>query len=198
MDGKKVKTCESACNHGNSPPPHTGTRRYRERRRKLLFLSLLFAVASLIPLSAQSARGGGRSGAVQPPAATSRAVLVRGTIPVSGLDFFPTNALPAYEGEYRFRNDSIRIWFTREVLFFSSEWAPRRYGELPGFESTSGSRRIFAFREAGGYYLIIDFPENAAWISSFITVFRARFDFFLQSAKSDAEISFPAIIEVPS
>jgi hypothetical protein len=127
----------------------------------------------------------------------NRAILVRGSIPITGIPYFPPNALPALEGEYRFRSATVQVFFTREILYFPVEWTKARYGEASVYELKAGERVVAAYRDPSGFYLILDFPPNADWISRFFTAFRSRFEFFRQSAKTDADLSFPAVVEVP-
>lgn len=126
----------------------------------------------------------------------TRAVLVRGSIPIAGIPHLAPNALPALEGEYRFRGEAVFAYFTREVLYFPPEWSPRTYGAAPVLEMKAGNRAVAAFKDPSGFYLLLDFPDGAAWRASFFSAFKSRFDFFMQSAKTDSDISFPAVFDV--
>jgi hypothetical protein len=163
----------------------------RSRAYRSAFLAFLAASIAFIPVLRYAAAA--QSAVSNAP---NRAILARGPIPVNGIPYFPPNALPALEGEYRFREATVDVFFTREILYFPAAWSKARYGEASVFELKSGGRVVVAYRDASGYYLILDFPPNAAWASRFLAAFRSRFEFFRRSAKTEADLSFPAVVEV--
>jgi hypothetical protein len=68
----------------------------------------------------------GQNDPVEPAAAESRLVLERGNYWTAGIPGFGENALKAFTGEYRMpgSDNPVRIWLTREVLYYEG-WTGR-------------------------------------------------------------------------
>jgi hypothetical protein len=135
--------------------------------------------------------------------ADTRAVLVSGPLPAAGIPWFPPNALPAITGRYRLGKETIGVFFTREILYFTPEWLANSYDDLKVRERVmplpgAGERMVAAWRDEKGFIILLDFPRESDWKAAFIRIFRTRFSFFLQSIKSDDELSFPAILDLPA
>jgi len=156
-----------------------------------------------------------------PARSEARALLVRGSASVKGLPNFGRNALPALYGEYRLigRDDAEgpRVWMTSEALYLSTEdWAPERLAgrasyaaRKPASPESPGARlflfdRPFASEGQGAaprvWTVLMELPaygdsEAAAVYERFVPVFLDRLSYFLANARSQTDVSFPAVLE---
>jgi hypothetical protein len=136
--------------------------------------------------------------------AGSRAILDRGTYAVKGLPFFSPNAIPCLMGEYLFPAPKadlrIPVWYTREPLVFGAEWARR---DMPPYAArvllrTEGGRQAGAVLSlaTARYTLFLELPSDSAAFRDFAVALEQRFAVFFASAPSDAELSFPAYVDI--
>ena len=152
-------------------------------------LAVALAVVSVLPSVAQSA--------------SDRAVLVRGTLRVRGVEHFPANAVPAFYGEYRWDRSTVRVWVVREALYLSEDWTEY------SFRSPSG-RALKAFRKVPGpqdpgfevlavrseeYWSVFEFPASEGDPRAFITSFSDRLRYFVAHS-SPSDVSLPAVLEI--
>jgi len=149
-------------------------------------------------------------------AAKSSGLLVRGPFSERGLPFFGANAIPVLRGEYLVGAKAedaasavgaasaegsassagpTTVWYTREGVVLSSAWQA-----IPG--SANASLRLLAQPEGEvlyvrgeGYSLFVRAPKADAAARSFALALNRRFAVFFNSASSDAELSFPAVVE---
>ena len=126
------------------------------------------------------------------------AILIRGPDRLQGLPFFTPNAIPSLRGSYLLGKDELPFWFTREALVFGGAWVDdaswvTKAGGRPLTSRTAGGRIDLALRYPG-WSIILELPSADPAIHRFVGAFIDRFTFFLDNAKSDAELSFPATL----
>jgi hypothetical protein len=119
-------------------------------------------------------------------------ILVKGTLTVKGLSFFPSNAFPAHYGEYRVPQGPIRVWYCSQSLFFPESWKSVPGKDIALLEDAKSG--IWAYKPPG-YALFFSFPTGFIDRRAFILLFLSRFESFRKSAAGSAELSFPAILE---
>jgi hypothetical protein len=151
------------------------------------------------------------------PAVKKTAVLLRGTYPLRGLPFFGPNAIQSLYGEYHLGIEArdaaaalkaasdelgqgnpnrINVWYTREQVVLSSEW---KSTVAPGMrilsrpEGRPGIEVLFVKGE--GYSLFFECNTDNAELRSFALALNRKFAVFFNNASSDAELSFPALVE---
>jgi len=137
-------------------------------------------------------------------AAPSRAVLVRGTLQVRGVPHLSANSIPALYGEYRWEAVGIPVWVVRDELFLSPEWTETPFRSTAGIRiraysrsvmTGEGRRTVFALRDAA-YWILAETPSETANPMPFLETLVTRLAYFSAQAKSPADLSFPAILEI--
>lgn len=165
-------------------------REARGARAVLLALGLL--ALGLVPaLPAAGAPPGPAS-----PAATAR--LAKGPYPVKGLPFFATNALPALQGEYSLAQGSCRVWSCRAGLVFGGEWKSQGRPEAgqPVLRILASPSSVVLALSGEGYTLFFEAPADSPLLRNFAYAMEKRFRGFFAGAPTDAELSFPAFVDL--
>jgi hypothetical protein len=174
------------------------------RRPWKLGAAAALAAAAFLGLGLPSAEAQAGSG--------PRAVLAAGTFALRGLPFFSPNAIPCLKGEYALSpggatappaaetgiipGERIPVWFTREPLIFGAEW---KRSSLGGYAARSLSRpagQALAL-VSERYVLVFEIPSDDAAFRSIALAIANRFAVFFANAPTDAELSFPAFVDLP-
>ena len=141
-----------------------------------------------------------------------RAILVKGTYAIRGLPFFPPNVIQALGGEYALggypsgtagngsRPIRIPVWYTRERVFFGGPWKRTSVPAYTAYslergEGGKGGDFILALAN-GSYILFFAFPEDRPRYRELAAIVERRFAIFFANAKNDAELSFPAYVDI--
>ncbi|HUX42387.1 MAG TPA: hypothetical protein VMV83_14560 [Rectinemataceae bacterium] len=161
--------------------------------RTLLFLGLSFCAVQLAPQTLALAPT-----ALPTTAPSGTAILISGPDRVLGLPFFSPNSIPALRGTYLIGVDRLPVWFTREALFFGTEWgADDTWAPGSGLraltQKAAEGRVDLALRKAG-WSVIFELPSTDPALRRFVRAFMDRFGFFLENAGSDSALSFPATV----
>jgi hypothetical protein len=90
----------------------------------------------------------------------------------------------------------VRTWFTREPLVLGKEWNRIEFGSYKAFVSNRPGVVVFAIMN-GTYSLFFELPEDSAVVRRFVSAFDRRFSVFFANAAGDAELSFPAYVDIP-
>lgn len=125
--------------------------------------------------------------------AESRAVLVSGTERVKGIADLPRNALPALRGAYDWEGTRIVVHFTREAIPIEKT-APRL--KATAFLLIKAETKTILYHKGEGFLLLVAPDADRPDIDRFATVFIDRFNYFRSFAKTDAELSFPAVLAI--
>ena len=171
---------------------------------RILILAVALAGLARPALSAASPASG----------TPARAILAKGPDASRGLPFFSANAIPSLRVEYLIvpagaipanaaeavapgRADPVvRVWYTRERLVLGATW---KVVEL-------GGRRARLLERVEGpvialiserYALLFELPADSPSLRGFATTLERRFAIFFDNAPTDAELSFPAIVDLP-
>ncbi|MGO8692790.1 MAG: hypothetical protein ACLQMF_03865 [Rectinemataceae bacterium] len=144
-----------------------------------------------------------------------RAMLIRGPLVFHGLPFFAPNALPGLEGEYSLVSGTaepavqgssggapaervlqLRIWYTREPLYFGTDWIRGTMGRYAIYTSKRDATGavVIAFA-ADRYELLVELPSDDAELRRFAAALEDRFALFFADAATDADLSFPAYVD---
>jgi hypothetical protein len=151
------------------------------------------------------------------PAVKKTAVLLRGTYPLRGLPFFGPNAIQSLYGEYhlgieardaaaaaraviedeeKHKASRVAVWYTREPLVISAEdWKPTASSALRVLAQPDRPSGSVLFVKGGGYSLFFECNTDNAELRSFALALNRKFAVFFNNASSDAELSFPALVE---
>ena len=170
-------------------------------------LPALLAALLLVPAASGAAA----------PAAPPRAILARGPDPVRGLPFFSPNAIPALRAEYRFPSlaapspaapaagpdespaapagPGLTLWYSRSPLVFGPAWTRTALAERRAYLLPRGEGPVLALAGAG-YTLFFELPEDGPAYRAFALRLDGRFSLYFESAPSDAELSFPAFVDL--
>ena len=123
------------------------------------------------------------------------ALLVRGPLRLRGIDLLAPNALAAFEGFYRYKEEEIRVIFTRDPLLRSGDWLSLSCGKLQLFKLPDEWERIFYYSNYRDISLLFVFnPDFDLWCD-FIGIFVERFSFLLGFTLHEVDIPFPAVLE---
>ncbi len=165
-------------------------RKTQAARAALLALGLL--ALGLGPASP----GAAAPGAPSPQAAIAR--LIKGPYPAKGLPFFETNALPALQGEYSLAQGSCRVWSCRAPLVFGGEWKSQGRAEAgqAALRLLSTPSSVVLALSGDGYTLFFEAPSDSPTLRTFAYAMEKRFRGFFAAAPTDAELSFPAFVDL--
>ena len=123
------------------------------------------------------------------------ALLVRGPLRLRGIDLLAPNALAAFEGFYRYKEEGIRVIFTRDPLLRSGDWLSFPCGKLQLFKLPDEWERIFYYSNNRDIFLLFVFnPDFDLWCD-FIGIFVERFSFLLGFSLHEIDVPFPAVLE---
>jgi len=124
------------------------------------------------------------------------ALLVRGPDRVRGIPFFSPNAIPALRGSYLIGTETVDLWFTRDPLVFGPDWSPAASWATgsKGFAADGGAGVLDLALPSPTWTVIFRLPSSGATMHRFVAAFVERFGFFLDNARLDADISFPATV----
>jgi hypothetical protein len=191
--------------------PESGSK--PKRRPSLRGLALAAILSALvIPLAAAPPAGGAKA-AAQTSAAPARAILSRGPDPVRGLPFFSPNAIPSLRVEYLLAPAAqapadaasavaaerpgllLRVWCTRSPLVFGSTWTRTSVGERRAYLLSREEGEVLALSR-DGYCLLFELPEDKPAYRVFALALDDRFALYFENAPSDAELSFPAFVDL--
>jgi hypothetical protein len=153
--------------------------------------------------------------AAEARAETPAAVLLKGAISARGLPFFGPNAIGALYGEYllgmRARDAAsavaaaggaaasdkarlVSVWYTRESVVLSAAWkSSASYG--PGARVLARPEGPALFLKGEGYSLFLELAAESPEARSFAQALNRKFAVFFRNAPSDAELSFPSVVE---
>lgn len=160
----------------------------RQGRAAALLMSSFFLLLPGLEAWAQASAQAG------PPLAR----LVRGPEALRGLPFFGPNVLPALKVDYDLAGMAVKVWSCRSPLVYGAEWsAPEKAG-------TGGARLRFLARPAGsvlalagdGYTLFLESPGDGPSLRRFALALERQFKPFFLNARGDAELSFPAFVDL--
>lgn len=136
-----------------------------------------------------------------------QALLIEGTVLDAGVPGFLPNRILALRGLYRLSDkELVVVHATTDPLVFSPElWSSAQYGVLRGHETlSSNGTRVFAharrlemqerLSSQRNWHFLFSFPAKLADAdcARFATAFLDRVAFYFQSAKYQADLSFPA------
>lgn len=124
--------------------------------------------------------------------------LIKGPYPVKGLPFFETNALPALQGEYSLGQGSCRVWSCRAGLVFGGDWKAQGRPEAgqPALRILGRPASFVLALSGEGYTLFFEAPADSPLLRSFAYAMEKRFRGFFAGAPTDAELSFPAFVDL--
>ncbi len=123
------------------------------------------------------------------------ALLIKSPAEIRGIDILAPNALVAYEGFYRYKEEEIRVIFTREPLLQSGEWLSLACGKLQLFKLPDEWERIFYYSNNRNISLLFVFnPDFDLWCD-FINIFVERFSFLIGFSVYEVDVPFPAVLE---
>jgi len=123
------------------------------------------------------------------------ALLIKSPTEIRGIDIIPPNALVAYEGFYRYKEEEIRVIFTKDPLLRSSDWLSLSCGKLQLFKLPDEWERIFYYSNNRDIFLLFVFsPDFDLWCD-FIGIFVERFSFLLGFSLHEVDVPFPAVLE---
>jgi hypothetical protein len=171
----------------------------------LLLLVLLAASAMAAPAaspasgssSGQAGRQAGQSAGPPTAAEPGKALLATGPAAIKGLPFFSPNAIPSLSGAYLVGAETLPVWYTREGLQFGGQWKERPSFALGGGRAwtlAANERFVVAWKQRR-FSLIVSFPSERAFDLRFSAALLTRFTFFFENAATDAELSFPAVVQ---
>lgn len=123
------------------------------------------------------------------------AILLSGPKNITGLDFLPSNNFPAKYGIYDFEEKLVAVYYVGDETSLSMETIPFDCGPYTLMEVFGMKRRIFRYRDSGGWEVFISFDQEIRDPCVFIEVFLRRFRYFLGIVKDESGISFPAVLE---
>jgi len=157
-----------------------------------ILLLAIAVLATAVPAFAQSSAAG------------SRAILTRGTLAVRGVPHFPSNAIGALYGEYRWGESTVRVWVIKEELFLSKDWTeyPLRSAggtALRAFKKNADSGDaapdVYALQGAD-YWTLLELPSSSGNPREFIPVFSSRLAYFAAHPSAASGLSLPAVLEI--
>jgi hypothetical protein len=146
---------------------------------------------------------------------SGRAILIRGPLIFRGLPFFAPNALPGLSGEYLLSLPApeptsqgssgasaspqtlrLRVWYTREPLYFDAGWTRGALGRYTIYTSRRGAAGapVIAFA-LDRYELFVELPADSAALRRFAAALEDRFALFFAEAATDADLSFPSFVD---
>lgn len=129
------------------------------------------------------------------------AILKKGPVPHKGIEFLGTNAITSYYGEYSYKGETVRLYYTDETVFLSEDW---HEGGCKGldvfFLNDSGgdkqsNEQVVAYRDKNGWTAFLAFSPGNEDICGFIQTYVGRQNYFLNIAREKNTFSFPAILE---
>jgi hypothetical protein len=141
----------------------------------------------------------------------TQAVLLSGPTPINGIPVYAPNRIPAFRGIYSLEGPEteeqeeemggarkLSALYTRQDLLVPQAWIPRRCGarrlyQVPDYESFT-----LCYRDERGFFLFFFFPEiqEPAYWCGFAGPFIERFLFLLNFVSAEADVPFPAILEI--
>lgn len=143
-----------------------------------------------------------------------RAVLVRGSAPVRGVPPLGRNALAALYGAYSLPGQATavdgaaasavmtaEVWYTAEPVALGASWAIVACRGLPSGWLSYESRPkadgppTWAL-QAAEYWLFVRFSAPYAAPCAFAAALADRFDWFRRYGGSEADLAFPALLEL--
>lgn len=162
-------------------------RRRKGRAAALLMSSFFLFLPGLEAWAQASAQAG-------PPVAR----LIRGPEALRGLPFFGPNVLPALRVDYDLAGVAIKVWSCRSTLVFGLEWsAPERAGAgAPRLRSLARPAGSVLALAGDGYTLFLESPADGPSLRRFALALERQFKPFFLNARGDAELSFPAFVDL--
>jgi len=141
-------------------------------------------------------------------------VLLSGPTPVKGIPVYGPNRIPAYRGVYQIDSgekpggeeaaeDSsgarmLSVLYTRQDLLVLQTWSRRSCGGRRLFQIPDYETFALCYRDERGFFLFFffpDFQEPDYWCG-FTDPFIQRFLFLSNFVSSQADVPFPAILEI--
>jgi hypothetical protein len=168
----------------------------------------LVFVAALVAAAATGLAGGAPLAAQEQP---TEAVLLSGPTPVKGIPVYAPNRIPAFRGVYSL--DGVRepgaereqaqqriltILYTRQDLLIPRNWSSRRCGVWQLYQVLDYETFTLCYRDERDFFLFFFFPavQEPAYWCGFVDPFIERFLFLFNIVQSEADVPFPAILQV--
>lgn len=124
------------------------------------------------------------------------ALLIKSPTEIRCIDFLAPNALVAFEGFYRYKEEEIRVIFTRDPLLPSTDWLSLSCGKLSLFQLPDEWERVFYYSNNRNISLLFIFsPDFDLWCD-FIGIFVERFSFLVGFSLHEVDVPFPAVLEL--
>ena len=93
------------------------------------------------------------------------AVLVRGPIQHSGIEYLGVNAVEAVYGEYAYNRQIIPVYYTDKDIFIPDEWSEAACAQSGlkhlGSSESSAAREVFVYSDRRGWHAFFSFPADA-------------------------------------
>jgi hypothetical protein len=145
-------------------------------------------------------------------------VLLSGPTPVKGIPVYAPNRIPAFrgvyaiesgeqqsggEGEERAEGDTtgarkLSVLYTRQDLLIPQTWSSRSCGAWRLFQIPDYETFTLCYRNERGFFLFFFFPEfqEPDYWCGFTDPFIERFLFLSNFVSSQADVPFPAILQI--
>ena len=141
-------------------------------------------------------------------------MLLSGPTPVKGIPVYGPNRIPAFRGVYQIdggeksggaeaaedgsRTGELSVLYTRQDLLIPQSWPRRSCGVRRLFQISDYETFALCYKDERGFFLFFffpDFQEPDYWCG-FTDPFIQRFLFLSNFVSSQADVPFPAILEI--
>jgi len=123
------------------------------------------------------------------------AILMRGPLPMEGIEFLPINALPVVYGEYEYENTQTAVYYIEIEIFISNSWEKSTCGGYQIYALPAAARSVYYYFDTQGWSVFISLDKGIDEPCLFIAEFIRRFRYFQGIAKDRRNISFPAVLQ---
>jgi len=124
------------------------------------------------------------------------AVLEKGPAEQNGIELLPPNAIKAFTGIYRFKDEKMKVIYTEQALPVLSEWKPEKCFRRTLYRLPYSTLYVFYYRDKGGYELFFEFPKGFSYFCKFMDEFIAKFNIYRGFVKHKTDIPFPAVLHL--
>lgn len=122
------------------------------------------------------------------------AILLRGPLAVTGLDFLPPNAIEGQYGIYTCRGEKVAVYYVAEDLVTSDSWQRKRCDSYSLYLVPNPERDIYLYLDPAGWSVFISFFKNSSSTCDFIKIFISKLRYFM--GMSGENFSFPAVLQL--